>query len=77
MRTSFPPPSDGRYRRVVRVTLEMVEARGPDQRGGDQPTFEALASDGPDQFFLVYRDRAGESVRMQLTPASYPDPPED
>jgi hypothetical protein len=67
------PPDGRRYGRSVHVTLEMMESRGPDPWGGRQPKFEGLACDGPDRFFLVYREESGEQVRLLLAPATYPD----
>ena len=63
--------------RSVHVTLEMIEARGPDPWGGRQPKFEELACDGPGRFFLVYRGEFDEQVRVQLAPTSYPSQPGD
>jgi len=55
----------------VHVTLEMIEARGPDPWGGRQPKFEGLACDGPGRFFLVYGGESEKQIRVQLAPASY------
>ena len=37
--------------------------------GDVQPRFERLVTDGPDRYFLIGRDAAGEPIRVQLAPA--------
>ena len=61
----------------MHVTLEMIDARGPDTWGGRQPKFDGLACDGPGRFLLVYRGKSEEQVRVQLAPASYHSQPGD
>ena len=52
----------------MHITFELPpEDRSP--WGDVQPTFDHLATDGPDRYFLIGRDAAGEPIRVQLAPA--------
>lgn len=54
----------------MRITFEFADHPCP--WGGRQPKFEHIETEGPDRYFLVGRDAAGNPIRVQLSPGHRP-----